>query len=143
MAYDAPNPKRLREVPRCREDYGCRRQLSVFLRQLSATDFAKLRLRQYDLIDPAADQVWFVPLCGRCVEKIAALGRPADPPDANDAVIVVWPAPVWRGSLCLVHPRGFAISIEPARRKYVRARRRSRRRRNDSPEAASPPASRC
>ena len=89
MAYDIADPKRLRKVARCCEDYGYRRQLSVFLCRLSATDMVKLRSRLYDIIDLAADQVLFVPLCGKCVEKIDALGRPTDPPDRHDTVIVV------------------------------------------------------
>ena len=89
VAYDIADPKRLRKVARCCEDFGYRRQYSVFLCRLSATDFVRLRSRLYDLIDLSADQVLFVPVCGKCVEKIAALGRPTDPPDAKDAVIVV------------------------------------------------------
>ena len=89
VAYDISDPKRLRKVARCCEDYGYRRQLSVFLCRLSATDFVKLRSRLYDIIDLAADQVLFVPLCGKCVEKIAALGRPTEAADARDVVVVV------------------------------------------------------
>ncbi len=89
VAYDISDPKRLRKVARACEDYGLRKQLSVFLCRLSATDFVKLRNRLYDLIDLQADQVLFVPLCGKCVREIEALGRPTEPADARDAVIVV------------------------------------------------------
>ena len=39
-------------------------------------------------LDLDMDQVIFVPLCARCSEQIAALGRPTEPPDARDVVIV-------------------------------------------------------
>jgi CRISPR-associated protein Cas2 len=47
-----------------------------------------LKSRLYDIIDLDADQVMFVPLCARCSEQIEALGRPVEPPDARDVVIV-------------------------------------------------------
>jgi hypothetical protein len=43
----------------------------------------------YDLIDLQADQVLFVPLCGKCMAQIEALGRPTEPADARDVVMVV------------------------------------------------------
>ena len=89
VAYDISDPKRLRKVAHCCEDYGYRRQLSVFLCRLSATDFVKLRTRLYDLIDRAADQVLFIPLCPRCVNGIEALGRPTEAADVHDVVMVV------------------------------------------------------
>lgn len=49
VSYDISDPKRLRKVARACEDYGVRKQLSVFLCRLSATDFVKLRCRLYDL----------------------------------------------------------------------------------------------
>ncbi|MFO0808621.1 MAG: CRISPR-associated endonuclease Cas2 [Gemmataceae bacterium] len=89
VAYDISDPKRLRRVARACEDFGLRKQLSVFLCRLSATDFVRLRSRLYDLIHLQEDQVLFVPLCGRCVGLIEAMGRPTEPADARDAVIVV------------------------------------------------------
>jgi CRISPR-associated protein Cas2 len=89
VAYDVSDPKRLRKVATACEDYGVRKQYSVFLCRLSATDFVKLRSRLYDLIDLQADQVLFIPLCGKCVNQTEALGRPTEPPDARDVVVVV------------------------------------------------------
>jgi CRISPR-associated protein Cas2 len=56
---------------------------------MSATSFVRLRSRLYDVIDLQADQVLFVPLCTRCVTQIEALGRPMEPVDAKDVVVVV------------------------------------------------------
>lgn len=89
VAYDISDPKRLRRVATCCEDYGIRRQYSVFLCRLGATDFVRLRSRLYDLIDRDADQVLFIPLCGKCVGAIEALGRPTEAADARDVVVVV------------------------------------------------------
>ena len=65
-----------------------RRQYSVFLCRLSATDFVRLRSRLYDLIHLDEDQVLFIPLCGKCVQAIAAIGRPTEAADARDVVLV-------------------------------------------------------
>jgi CRISPR-associated protein Cas2 len=89
VAYDISDPKRLRRVAAACEDYGYRRQLSVFLVRVSATEFVRLRTRLYDLIDLQADQVLFIPLCANCVQRIEALGQPTEAADARDVVMVV------------------------------------------------------
>jgi CRISPR-associated protein Cas2 len=88
VAYDISDPKRLRRVATVCEDFGYRKQLSVFLCRLSATDFVRLRSRLYDVIDLEEDQVLFIPLCGKCVNGMEALGRPTEAADAKDVVIV-------------------------------------------------------
>ena len=88
VAYDIADPKRLRKVATACEDFGERRQYSVFLYRLSATDFVRLRGRFYDVIDLGEDQVLFIPLCARCVGGIEAMGRPTEAVDAKDVVIV-------------------------------------------------------
>jgi CRISPR-associated protein Cas2 len=89
VAYDISDPKRLRKVATACEDFGYRKQLSVFLCRVSATDFVRLRSRLYDLIDLKEDQVLFLPLCQKCVNQIEALGRPTEAADARDVVLVV------------------------------------------------------
>ena len=88
VAYDISNPKRLRKVALACEDFGARRQYSVFLCRLSTTDFVRLRSRLYDLIKLEEDQVLFIPLCGKCVQQMEAIGRPTEAADARDVVIV-------------------------------------------------------
>ena len=88
VAYDICDPKRLRRVARTCEDFGFRRQYSVFLCRLSAHDLVKLKSRLYDIIDLHEDQVLFIPLCNRCAEGMEALGRPVEKFDAKDVVIV-------------------------------------------------------
>jgi CRISPR-associated protein Cas2 len=88
VAYDIADPKRLRKVARACEDFGFRRQYSVFLCRLPAAELVRLKSRLYDVIDLQKDQVLFIPLCGRCAEGIEALGRPVERHDAKDVVIV-------------------------------------------------------
>ena len=88
VAYDICHPKRLRKVATCCEDYGVRKQYSVFLCRLTATDFVRLRARLYDLIDLKEDQVLFIPLCGKCIQAIDSLGRPTERAGARDVVMV-------------------------------------------------------
>jgi CRISPR-associated protein Cas2 len=88
VAYDICDPKRLRKVAQTCEDFGCRRQYSVFLCRLTATDLVRLKSRLYDVIDLQEDQVLFVPMCNRCAAQIEALGRPVEAHDAKDVVIV-------------------------------------------------------
>ncbi len=88
VCYDISDPKRLRKVATACEDFGARKQYSVFLCRLSATDFVRLRGRLYDLIDLEEDQVLFIPLCGKCVNAMEAMGRAMEAVDAWDVVIV-------------------------------------------------------
>jgi CRISPR-associated protein Cas2 len=88
-SYDISDPKRLRKVATTCEDFGVRKQYSVFLARISATDLVRLRSRLYDIIKLDEDQVLFIPLCPRCVNQIEALGRPTEAVDAKDVVVVV------------------------------------------------------
>jgi CRISPR-associated protein Cas2 len=89
VAYDICHPKRLRKVAQTCEDFGFRRQYSVFLCRLTAHDLVRLKSRLYDIIKLDEDQVLFIPLCPRCAEQIESLGRPVEKHDKNDVVIVV------------------------------------------------------
>jgi CRISPR-associated protein Cas2 len=89
VAYDISDPKRLRKVATACEDFGVRKQFSVFLCRLSATDFVRLRSRLYDLVNLQEDQVLFIPLCAKCVNAIEAIGRPTEAAEAKDVVVVV------------------------------------------------------
>lgn len=89
VTYDICDPKRLRKVAQTCEDFGLRKQYSVFLARVSATDIVRLRTRLYEIIDRGKDQVLFIPLCQKCVNAIEALGRPTEAVDARDVVVVV------------------------------------------------------
>jgi CRISPR-associated protein Cas2 len=89
VCYDIANPKRLRKVAKACEDYGYRKQFSVFLVRISPTDFVRLRKRLYDLIDLNEDQVLFLPLTDSCLQRMEAIGKPTESYDKNDVVIVL------------------------------------------------------
>lgn len=89
VAYDISHPKRLRKVATICQDFGVRKQFSVFLCRLSTTDFVRLRSRLYDVMDLEQDQVLFIPICTKCVNGIESLGRPTEAVDAKDVVVVV------------------------------------------------------
>ncbi len=89
VCYDIANPKRLRKVAKACEDYGYRKQFSVFLVRISPTDFVRLRTRLYDLIDLKEDQVLFLPLTDSCLQRMEAIGKPTESYDKNDVVIVL------------------------------------------------------
>jgi CRISPR-associated protein Cas2 len=89
VAYDISDDRRLRKVAQTCEDFGYRKQYSVFLCRVSATEFVRLRSRLYDIISLTEDQVLFIPLCPKCVAQIEAIGRPTEAADAKDVVLVV------------------------------------------------------
>ena len=88
VCYDIADPKRLRKVATTCEDFGVRKQYSVFLCRLSPTNLVRLRSRLYDIINLGEDQVLFIPLCAKCVNMIESIGRPTEAHDAKDVVIV-------------------------------------------------------
>jgi CRISPR-associated protein Cas2 len=89
VCYDISDPKRLRKVARTCEDFGYRKQLSVFLCRISTTDFVRLRSRLYDIIDLNEDQVLFIPLTELGLHRMEAIGRPTDAHDKNDIVMIL------------------------------------------------------
>ncbi len=89
VCYDISNPKRLRKVANTCEDFGYRKQLSVFLVRVSSTDFVRLRSRLYEIIDRNEDQVLFIPLTESGLQRMEAIGRGTDAYDKNDVVMVV------------------------------------------------------
>ena len=88
VAYDICDPKRLRKVAQTCEDFGFRRQYSVFLCRVTATNLVRLKSRLYDIIKLDEDQILFIPMCDRCADAIESLGRPVEKHDALDIVIV-------------------------------------------------------
>ena len=88
VAYDIADPRRLRKVARACEDFGLRRQYSVFFCRLGPADLVRLKSRLYDVIDLDRDQVLLIPLCKRCADLTETLGRPIEAHDARDVVIV-------------------------------------------------------
>ena len=89
VCYDISDPKRLRKVASTCEDFGYRKQFSIFLCRLSTTDIVRLRNRLYDLIELDKDQVLFIPVCDKCLQNIEVIGRPTEPPESRDVVLIL------------------------------------------------------
>ena len=87
VAHDIRDPKQLRRVAKTCLDFGGRRQFSVFLCRITATDLVRLKARLEDIIEPKEDQVLFMRLCGACAVDIEALGVPTPAHDVQDVVI--------------------------------------------------------
>ncbi len=88
VCYDIADPKRLRRVADCCEDFGYRKQLSVFLCRLSPTEYVRFRNRLYYLIDHQEDQILFVPLHESNLKQLEVLGRPMELDEQKNVVIV-------------------------------------------------------
>lgn len=88
VTYDICDAKRLRKVATACEDFGLRRQYSVFLCRVTPLALVRLKARLHALIDARVDQVLFIPLCDRCADQITALGRPVEAHDAREIVVI-------------------------------------------------------
>ncbi len=88
VTYDIRDAKRLRKVAKACEDFGERRQYSVFSCRISARDLIRLKARLHEILDLKADQVLFIPLCDRCAAGIEAMGQPTEKYDSRDMVII-------------------------------------------------------
>jgi CRISPR-associated protein Cas2 len=83
ICFDVHDDKRLRKVSNQLENFGSRVQRSVFECHLEAAQLQELQQRLADLVDPAADQVRYYPLCGKDKQKIIidGAGRLTSDPD--------------------------------------------------------------
>ena len=118
VAYDISDAKRLRKVASTCEDFGYRRQFSVFICRLTALDLVRLRSRLYDLIDLGADQVIFVPLCARCSEQIEALQLPTGSRIALDSdghEVILFPTDWAADYFMQTNPKVALAKLPPAR----------------------------
>lgn len=91
VCYDIRDPKRLRKVAKKCLGYGQRLQYSVFRLWLDARQIQQLRWELTEILDPA-DDVLFIPLCGRCVDGVQtthSTPRENDWPDEPERHLVV------------------------------------------------------
>lgn len=71
---DADGPRPLRRVARVCEDYGQRVQYSVFECQVGEVEFAKLRQRLLDEVDPTRDSLRIYRLPANATQRVEAYG---------------------------------------------------------------------
>ena len=89
VAYDIADKRRLRRVMKLMEDYGSRRQKSVFECELQERHFVELRSKISELIDPEDDRVCYYHLCAACKKRIEGISECEHPvPEHEDYVIV-------------------------------------------------------
>lgn len=74
VSYDIPEDKRRTKIHSVLKSYGQWVQLSVFECHLTNTQYAKLRSRLSQLIQPHEDSIRFYFLCGCCQGKIERIG---------------------------------------------------------------------
>ena len=84
---DAPGRKRLRQVARACGDWGQRVQHSVFECSLDPGQFAKLKKRLVDLIDPTQDSLRFYLLGSNWRRRVEHVG--AKPSTDLDGPLIV------------------------------------------------------
>ena len=79
IAYDIADPKRLRRVERTLAVVGDRVHYSLFCCELTDAELAAVQGRLARLIDTAADNVRYTPLCAGDRAATRHLGRSAEP----------------------------------------------------------------
>ncbi len=89
VAYDIADKRRLRRVMKVMENYGTRRQKSVFECELNDRRFVDLRAKISEEIDPEADRVCYYTLCAACKKRIEGISDHEHPiPKREDYAIV-------------------------------------------------------
>lgn len=89
VAYDVRDPRRLRRVARVMQDFGARRQLSVFMCRLTGAQRVEMQRRLAAEIDQSVDQILILPLCERCSPSLEAIGIPVPAHDEFDDTIIL------------------------------------------------------
>lgn len=74
IAYDISDPKRLKKVADCCEDFGLRVQYSVFECHLEADVFERFWKRLVSCIDSEEDRLVAYPMHGANIRKIRSAG---------------------------------------------------------------------
>lgn len=88
IAYDIAEPRRLNRIAKVMKDYGVRVQKSIFVADLDAMLFARMRHRVESEMDIDEDAVKYFPLCDRCADTLVAVGRCAGEYDDKPFLIL-------------------------------------------------------
>lgn len=81
IVYDIRNATRLRKLTKIAEDYGLRRQKSVFEAELTSSELDQMQRRMLAIIEPEEDGIKIFRLCESCEARRtgAGMGRPELP----------------------------------------------------------------
>ncbi len=89
VAYDIADARRLRRVMKVMENYGSRRQKSVFECELPERRFVELRSKLSEVIDPEDDRVCYYPLCAACKKRIEGISEREHPVPKREEYVIV------------------------------------------------------
>ncbi|MCC6343675.1 MAG: CRISPR-associated endonuclease Cas2 [Bryobacterales bacterium] len=87
ICYDVSDDRRRERIATALLDYGQRIQESVFLADLDAELFMRMKSRVEKLLDPLDDRIHIFTLCTVCSRKIVQLGRATLPVDSGFYVL--------------------------------------------------------
>jgi CRISPR-associated protein Cas2 len=88
VAYDIADPRRLARIARIMKDYGKRVQKSVFEVNLTENLFQEMKGRTERNMNLGEDGVKYYPLCERCSDILAVMGRSAPSSEDGELLIV-------------------------------------------------------
>ncbi len=74
IVYDIRNAARLRKVTKIAENYGLRRQKSVFEAELSVSELAQMKRQMLAVIAPEEDGIKIFHLCEACEARRTGTG---------------------------------------------------------------------
>lgn len=74
IIYDIADHRRLQRVAKVLGDYGRRLQNSTFEARLTPPQLTRLLDEVGRIIDPAVDNVKYLPICGACEGRLEVLG---------------------------------------------------------------------
>ncbi len=88
ISYDISDEKRLKRVAKFLEDWGERKQKSVFECWLTEEELKQVKEGLKEIINPKEDRVRFYSLCKSCREKTQTFGLGRLPEDPKDIQII-------------------------------------------------------
>ena len=88
VAYDICDPNRLRKVAKICEDFGMRRQYSVFVCRLAAVDLVRLKSRLYDVSTWTRTRFSLFPCAAAAPGRSSPWAGRSRQPTRRDVVIV-------------------------------------------------------
>ncbi|MEP0814901.1 MAG: CRISPR-associated endonuclease Cas2 [bacterium] len=91
VAYDISSDAKRTKVASILEDYGARRQYSVFEVSLSDAEYAAMRERLSEIADEDANAIVCWMICRDCLAKTDIIAKPSDkPPEEVDPDVLVF-----------------------------------------------------
>lgn len=87
IAYDITHNRKRTKVAEYLEDYGIRRNFSVFEILVTPGDLNKIKVKLKKMVDPETDTILYYHLCRSCFDKKMVEGKTPDPVAENVVVV--------------------------------------------------------